>query len=86
MRDNPRLVAAVEEVARRERRRGALLRVALPWVPATGVMLGAYRDGTLVGVAGIVEPGRCRPAASEPLHRALSVRMPATQLPVGGGA
>ena len=68
MRDNPLHIAAYgEDVARRERRLGAMMSAALPMVAAKGVLLGAYRGGTLVGVAGLVEPGRCQPAASESL-------------------
>lgn len=69
MRDNPMHVAVFgEDVTRRERRLEALTGVGLPMVAAKGVILGAYRDGELVGVAGMMEPGRCQTSASESLR------------------
>ncbi len=69
MRDNPLHVAAFgEDVARRERRLGAMMSAVLPMVAAKGVLLGAYRGGTLVGVTGLVEPGLCQPSPSESLR------------------
>ena len=51
-------------------REGALTRFFLPvlrqYLPK-GRILGGFRAGALVGVCGMVQPGRCRPTARERL-------------------
>jgi GNAT superfamily N-acetyltransferase len=39
--------------------------VALPIIFAKGVVLGAFQDDTLVGIAGMVPPGKCQPSMRE---------------------
>jgi len=62
MRDNPLHVAAFgADAARRRRRLARFLGYLVAYVHANGQLLGAYVDGDLVGVLGMMEPGRCRP-------------------------
>jgi ribosomal protein S18 acetylase RimI-like enzyme len=82
MRDNPLHVAAFggdpEE-------RGALLfrlfTAALPIVLSKGAVIGAFDDHALVGVAGMLAPGRCQPSMKDKL-----VLLPRIVPAVGGGA
>jgi catechol 2,3-dioxygenase-like lactoylglutathione lyase family enzyme/ribosomal protein S18 acetylase RimI-like enzyme len=66
MRDNPLHVMAFgEDPAKRE---ASLTRFFLPVlriIPKKGVVLGAYRGDTLVGVCAFTEPGRCQPTLAE---------------------
>jgi ribosomal protein S18 acetylase RimI-like enzyme len=66
MRDNPLNVAAFgnDGGARLERLR-RMFTIAMPATLRKGVMLGAFDGETLVGVAAMVPPGRCRPTAAE---------------------
>jgi ribosomal protein S18 acetylase RimI-like enzyme len=68
MRDNPLHIAALGADA--EARGARLIRlftVALPMILAKGVVLGAFDGDSLVGVAGMVAPGRCQPSATHKL-------------------
>jgi ribosomal protein S18 acetylase RimI-like enzyme len=66
MRDNPIHIAAfgVDTDVRLDRL-SRMFAVALPLVRTRGVLLGAVKDGTIVGVAGMIAPGRCQPSLSE---------------------
>ena len=69
MRDNPLHARAFgENPDRREaaltRIFGALLRQYL----AKGAVLGAFSSGTLIGVCGMVQPGRCQPTTADKLR------------------
>ncbi len=69
MRDNPTHIEAFgEDVAKRERRLGALFGAVLPLVARKGVLIGAFREGALLGIAGLAEPGECRPSGHESLR------------------
>lgn len=82
MRDNPLHIAAFGEDAEiRGQRLIRLFSVALPLIFSKGVVLGAFDGGTLVGVAGMVAPGKCQPTLSEKL-----TLMPRLVPAVGGGA
>jgi len=82
MRDNPLHVAALgSDTDTRGHRLIRMFTAALPLIFSKGVILGAFDGPTLVGIAGMVPPGRCQPSFAEKL--ALMPRMiPA----VGGGA
>ena len=82
MRDNPLHVAAFGTDAElRSRRLMRMFTVALPFIFARGVVLGAFDGETLTGVAGMVPPGQCQPSFAEKL----SV-MPRLVPAVGGSA
>jgi GNAT superfamily N-acetyltransferase len=82
MRDNPLHIAALGEDAElRGQRLIRLFTVALPLVFSKGHVLGAFDDGTLVGIAGMVAPGQCQPSFMEKL-----AFMPRLVPAVGGGA
>jgi GNAT superfamily N-acetyltransferase len=69
MRDNPTHIEAFgRDDDTREHRLGALFGSVLPIVSAKAVLIGAYREGELVGIAGVAGPGQCRPSASESLR------------------
>lgn len=82
MRDNPLHIAALgSDTETRGHRLIRMFTVALPLIFSKGTVLGAFDGATLVGIAGMVAPGRCQPSLAEKL--ALMPRMiPA----VGGGA
>src|SRR5690625_1250259 len=66
MRDNPlhvRVFGADRNA--RERRLRRLLALMLGHVRQNGTVFGAYSDGGLIGVLGLIAPGRCRPAGIE---------------------
>ncbi len=69
MRDNPLHIRAF---GRHPDRRQALLakffRPILPQFQSKGCMLGAFHAGVLVGVLGMVMPGRCQPRLGETLR------------------
>jgi ribosomal protein S18 acetylase RimI-like enzyme len=66
MRDNPLHVAALGHNTRtRAARLGRMFALALPMIFKKGVLLGAFAGDTLVGVAGMVPPGRCQPTLVE---------------------
>src|SRR6185436_5975080 len=59
-----------------ERRRQALARFFAPVLHGLyrrGLILGAFRDGSLVGVCGMARPGLCQPTPLEKLRVAPSV-------------
>ena len=68
MRDNPLHVAAFGPDAKT---RGVLLTrmftVALPMILGKGVLLGAFDGHLLVGVTGMMPPGRCQPSLKDKL-------------------
>jgi ribosomal protein S18 acetylase RimI-like enzyme len=62
MRDNPLHVQAFgAQPQRRQRRLHRFLGHLVAYIHARGKLLGAFVDGNLVGVLGMLEPGRCRP-------------------------
>lgn len=68
MLDNPLHVAAFgDDPVRRHRRLKPFLGQLTAYVQADGWLLGAYVDEELVGVLGMMEPGRCRPGLVEKL-------------------
>jgi len=68
MRDNPLHVAALgTDANQRVNRLTGMLSAALPLVLTKGVLLGAFDGETLVGVAGMLAPGRCQPTLMEKL-------------------
>jgi len=82
MRENPLHIAALGADA--ELRGARLIRmftVALQLIHSKGVLLGAFEGDTLVGIAGMVAPGRCQPTLTEKL-----TTMPRFMPAVGGGA
>jgi GNAT superfamily N-acetyltransferase len=82
MRENPLHIAALGADA--ELRGARLIRmftVALPLINTKGVLLGAFEGDTLVGIAGMVAPGRCQPTLTEKL-----TTVPRFMPAVGAGA
>jgi len=68
MRDNPIHIAAFGgDVDDREERLARMFAVALPLIYAKGTILGAFDGGALVGITGMIAPGRCQPSFSEKL-------------------
>src|SRR5262249_43580589 len=70
MRDNPVNVRAFG-IRDPERRGRALTRFFVPVLHGLhrrGLVLGAFGEGTLVGVCGMARPGQCQPAALEKLR------------------
>ena len=66
MGDNPLHVKAFgADPQRRQRRLRRFLGQLLGYVHANGTLLGACVHGELVGVLGMLEPGRCRPTLME---------------------
>jgi GNAT superfamily N-acetyltransferase len=55
--------------------------VALPLIFSKGVLLGAFQGDTLVGIAGMVPPGKCQPSMKEKV-----TLLPRIFPAVGGGA
>src|SRR5215831_2439809 len=69
MRDNPANVRAFG-IRDADRRRRALTRFFVPVLRGLyrrGLILGAFRDGSLVGVCGMARPGLCQPTSLEKL-------------------
>lgn len=62
----------------RQRRLSRFLAPLVAYVHANGRMLGAFVQGELVGVLGMIAPGRCRPGLRDRLRfaRAFAVGMP----------
>jgi len=82
MRDNPLHIAAFgEDAESRSRRLSRMFSVALPLIFSKGVVLGAFDGETLVGIAGMVAPGKCQPSLTEKLSL-----MPRLLPTVGGHA
>lgn len=52
----------------RERRLLRFFGLVLPYVQANGEILGAYIQGELTGVLGMIRPGRCRPTWADKLR------------------
>jgi ribosomal protein S18 acetylase RimI-like enzyme len=68
MRDNPLHIAALgSDANQRINRLTGMFSVALPLVLSKGVLLGAFDDQTLVGIAGMLAPGQCQPTLMEKL-------------------
>ena len=68
MRDNPLHIAAFgEDVELRGQRLIRMFTVALPLIFSKGVVLGAFGEETLAGIAGMVAPGHCQPSVTEKL-------------------
>jgi GNAT superfamily N-acetyltransferase len=68
MRDNPLHISALGNDAHlRSNRLTGMFSVALPLVLSKGAVLGAFDGDTLVGIAGMIAPGRCQPSFSEKL-------------------
>jgi ribosomal protein S18 acetylase RimI-like enzyme len=81
MRDNPLHVAALgTDPVLRGQRLTRLFTVALPMIFSKGVVLGAFDDDALAGVAGMIAPGHCQPSVTEKL-----AVMPRLMPAVGGG-
>ncbi len=72
MLDNPLHVKVfgVDRVKRR-RRLSRLLGPLVSYVHSNGVILGAYVRGELIGVLGMIKPGRCRPNLGDRLRFAV---------------
>ena len=63
MRDNPLHVQAFgADPARRRRRLWRFIDQVVRHVQSHGTLLGAYEQGELIGVLGMMEPGSCRPS------------------------
>jgi ribosomal protein S18 acetylase RimI-like enzyme len=68
MRDNPLHIAALgSDADQRVKRLAGMFSVALPLVLSKGILLGAFDDQTLVGLAGMLAPGQCQPTLVEKL-------------------
>ena len=68
MRDNPLHIAALgSDPNQRINRLTGMFSVALPLVLSKGVLLGAFDGEILVGIAGMLAPGRCQPTLMEKL-------------------
>src|SRR6516165_9975184 len=75
MRDNPANIRAFG-IRDADRRGRALTRFFVPVLRGLhqrGLILGAFRDGSLVGVCGMARPGLCQPSALEKLRVVPSV-------------
>ncbi len=69
MRDNPLHVRVFgTDPRRRQRRLLVFLRQLVAYIEANGDVLGSYVQGELVGVLGMMEPGRCRPGLMDRLR------------------
>ena len=69
MRDNPlHLKVFGADPVRRERRLRRFLGHLVGHVKSNGMLIGAYAKNELVGVLGMMRPGRCRPAVWELLR------------------
>ena len=68
MRDNPLHLAAFGADAElRSKRLIGMFTVGLPLMLSKGALLGAFDGETLVGIAGMMAPGRCQPTFIEKL-------------------
>jgi ribosomal protein S18 acetylase RimI-like enzyme len=66
MRDNPLHISALgDETRTRAERLQRMFALMLPMILKKGVLLGAFDDNKLVGVAGMVPPGQCQPTLTE---------------------
>ena len=74
MRDNPLHVTVFgADAERRQRRLHRFLGLLVTHVHSNGTLLGAVVDGELIGVLGMMKPGRCRPGRRETLRMAGAV-------------
>ncbi|TNF18075.1 MAG: GNAT family N-acetyltransferase [Rhodobacteraceae bacterium] len=83
MRDNPLHVTVFgADPMDRRHRLARFLDPLVRYVHANGMMLGAFAQGELIGVLGMIRPGRCRPGAMERLRfaRALLPGVPPASL------
>ena len=66
----------------RRRRLSRFLGPLVSYVHSNGVILGAYMQGELIGVLGMIKPGRCRPKLGDRLRfaRTILVSAPPTTL------
>ena len=63
MRDNPLHIQAFgADPTRRRRRLGRFMEPLVCHVQSHGALLGAYAQGELIGVLGMMKPGFCRPS------------------------
>ena len=87
MRDNPLHVKVFgADPDRRQRRLLGFLGHLIAYVRSSGILFGAYAHGELVGVLGMIKPGRCRPAGMDKLRFAgaiLAGNPPAAVLRIG---
>jgi ribosomal protein S18 acetylase RimI-like enzyme len=68
MRDNPLHISALgNDADLRTNRLTGMFTVALPLLLTKGAVLGAFDGDTLVGIAGMIAPGRCQPTFGEKL-------------------
>lgn len=76
MSGNPlHVVACGRDPRMRERCLGRFFNALLPFVERHGTLRGAFADGELVAVLGILPPGACRPTAVERVRMALRVAL-----------
>jgi len=70
MHDNPANVRAfgIENDDRRSRSLARFFEPVLRGLHKRGVLMGAFRDGALVGVCGMARPGSCQPTLLEKIH------------------
>ena len=70
MRDNPANIRAfgIRDTERRSWALARFFRPVLHGLYQRGLIWGAFRDGTLVGVCGMARPGLCQPSALEKLR------------------
>lgn len=69
MRDNPTHIQAFgSQPERRERALSAMFAPFMRRQAVSGVVLGAFTEDELVGVAGLSLPGRCQPALADKLR------------------
>lgn len=82
MRDNPLHIAALgADTETRGVRLARMFTVALPVIHSKGIVLGAFDRDALVGIAGMIPPGRCQPSMKDKL-----TLLPRIVPAVGGGA
>ena len=82
MLENPLHIAALGPDAEvRGHRLIRMFSVALPLIFSKGILIGAFQEDTLVGIAGMVPPGKCQPSMKEKV-----TLFPRIFPAVGGGA
>ena len=74
MLDNPlHLRVFGDDSELRGRRLSRFLGPLVDYVHSNGIILGAYVQGELIGVLGMIKPGRCRPGLSDRLRIGISL-------------
>jgi ribosomal protein S18 acetylase RimI-like enzyme len=74
VRDNPLHVRVFgSDPDRGQRRLLGFLGHLVAYIQPNGTVLGAYVNGELIGVLGMIKPGRCRPALMETLRFARAI-------------